>query len=54
MVILLPILEYSGVCEKAGSVREWICPKCGSRHNWDTNAAIRILRKAIGKIDCLT
>lgn len=29
------------------SVREWICPDCGNRHDRDVNAAINILNKAL-------
>ena len=29
------------------SVRQWICPKCGVRHDRDQNAAINILKKAL-------
>ena len=30
------------------SVRNWICPKCGTYHDRDHNAAINILNKALG------
>ena len=43
---LCHVCDYQNNATKDLSVREWDCPKCGSRHNRDKNAAINIREEA--------
>ena len=43
---LCHVCGYQNNATKDLSVREWDCPKCGSRHNRDKNAAINIREEA--------
>lgn len=43
---LCHICGYQNSETKDLSIREWICPKCGSRHKRDKNAAINIREEA--------
>jgi putative transposase len=55
-----PYVQICSSCgfknEEAGKksyIKEWVCPKCGVKHNRGINAAKNILRAGIGELVCL-
>lgn len=51
---LCHVCGYKNADTKDLSVREWICPKCGTRHDRDVNAAINIREEARRLASCKT
>lgn len=47
---LCNVCGYKNTGTKDLSVREWICPECGSNHDRDINAAINILNQGMKEI----